>query len=104
VLVEQFGAAGVKAQTTTFDGESDYDAFVKAGIPSGGLLAGDSNRKTDEQAEAWGGAADEAFDSCYHQACDRMDNVDRTALEHFMDATAGTAAHFAELDGGLINK
>ena len=39
--------------------------------------------------------AGEPFDHCYHQACDRLENVDRSALDRFTDATAGTIAHFA---------
>ena len=33
VLVEQLAATGVVARTTTFDRESDYAAFIDAGIP-----------------------------------------------------------------------
>ena len=32
---------------------------------------------------------------CYHSACDRLDNLDRTALDRNTDAVAGTLAHFA---------
>ena len=95
VLVEQFAAAGVTAETTEFDGESDYSAFVNAGVPSGGVLAGDAQRKSEEQAAEWGGRAEEDFDKCYHSACDRLDNLDPTALDRFTDAIAGTLAHFA---------
>jgi aminopeptidase S len=95
VLVEQLAVAGVTAETTSFDGESDYAAFLDAGIPSGGVLAGDAQGKSDEQAAAWGGRADEDFDPCYHSACDRIDDLDRTAMDHFTDAVAGTVAHFA---------
>jgi aminopeptidase S len=95
VLVEQLGAAGVSAEATTFDGESDYAAFVEAGVPSGGMLAGDEQAKSDEQAAAWGGRVDENFDRCYHSACDRIDDLDRTAMDRFTDAVAGALAHFA---------
>ncbi len=95
VLAEQLEAAGVTAETTTFDGESDYAAFVDAGVPSGGVLAGDEQAMSDEQAAAWGGRADENFDRCYHSACDRIDDLDRTAMDRFTDAVAGTLAHFA---------
>jgi aminopeptidase S len=96
VLLEQLAAAGVAAETTEFDGESDYAAFVDAGVPSGGVLAGDAQPKSDEQVEAWGGQADEDFDSCYHSACDRIENLDQPALDRFTDAVAGTVAHFAQ--------
>ena len=40
-----------------FSGHSDYDAFVAAGIPSGGVLAADEDDKTGEGARKWGGCA-----------------------------------------------
>jgi aminopeptidase S len=95
VLVDQLAATGVAAETTTFDAESDYEAFVEAGIPSGGVLAGDSNEKSQEQVAKWGGQAGRAFDECYHSDCDGIDNLDRTALDRNTDAIAGTVAHFA---------
>jgi aminopeptidase S len=103
VLVEQFAAAGVKAEPTTFDGESDYAAFVGAGIPAGGVLAGDEQPKSAQEAAQWGGRAGENFDSCYHSACDRIDNVDPTAMDHFTDAIAGALAHFAMSEQGLTS-
>jgi aminopeptidase S len=94
VLVEQLAATGITAETTKFEGESDYVPFIDAGIPSGGVLSGDKQEKTTKQAERWGGRADEVFDPCYHRACDRLDNVDSTALDRYTDALAGTVGHF----------
>lgn len=51
--------AGKTAQDTSFDGRSDYDGFTLAGIPSGGLFSGAEVKKSAEQAELWGGTADE---------------------------------------------
>ena len=56
-------------------GRSDYDAFVAAGIPAGGLFTGAEEIKTAEQAAKWGGTAGVAFDPCYHQACDDQQEV-----------------------------
>jgi aminopeptidase S len=103
VLVEQLAAAGVTAEVTTFDGESDYAAFVDEGIPSGGVLAGDELPKSAPEAAQWGGHAGENFDRCYHSACDRIENVDATAMDHFTDAVAGTLAHFAMSTEDLTN-
>jgi hypothetical protein len=43
----------------------------------------------------WGGTAGEAYDRCYHQACDRLDTIDRTALDRNTDAIASAIARFA---------
>ena len=58
VLVDQLAAKGVTAEAAVFDGESDYAAFVEAGIPSAGVLSGDVEEKSDEQARQWGGRAE----------------------------------------------
>ena len=47
---------------TAFDGRSDYDAFVAATIPAGGLFTGAEDIMTAEQAAKWDGTAGLAFD------------------------------------------
>jgi aminopeptidase S len=101
VLVDQFTKAGVTAQTVPFDGGSDYEPFIDAGIPSGGVLAGDSDRKSSEQAASWGGQAGVRFDPCYHSACDRIDNINPVILDHSADATAGTIGYFVMSEQAL---
>jgi aminopeptidase S len=95
ILVEELAATGVTAELAPFDGESDYDPFIEAGIATGGVYAGGYGVKTSEQAERWGGRAGAVFDHCYHSACDRADGIDRGALDNFSDAIAGTLARFA---------
>ena len=89
----------VAAEGDVLDGESDYEAFASAGVPTGGVFAGDDTEKTDAQAGAWGGKADEEFDPCYHEACDRLDDrdepVDRVALGRFTDAVDASLRRFA---------
>jgi Zn-dependent M28 family amino/carboxypeptidase len=95
VLVEGLAAAGVRAEGTDFSGRSDYGPFIEVGIPSGGLFTGAEVLKTPEQAQLWGGTAGVAYDPCYHQACDRTDNIDRAALDRNLDALAVAVARFA---------
>ncbi|GAA4941935.1 M28 family metallopeptidase [Actinoplanes utahensis] len=71
-----------------FSGRSDYQAFIEAGIPSGGLFTGAEVVKTEQQATIWGGTAGASFDPCYHQACDNIGNLDRKALEINSDLIA----------------
>jgi Zn-dependent M28 family amino/carboxypeptidase len=80
---------------TAFDGRSDYQAFIEAGIPSGGLFTGAEVVKTAEQAAIWGGTAGEQFDPCYHLACDTFDNVNLHALEVNSDLIAFAQLTFA---------
>jgi Zn-dependent M28 family amino/carboxypeptidase len=78
-----------------FSGRSDYQAFIEAGIPSGGLFTGAEVVKTAEQQAIWGGVAGESFDQCYHQACDTIDNLDLNALEVNSDLIAFAQLTFA---------
>ena len=63
---------------SAFTGRSDYEAFILAGIPSGGLFTGAEEPKTEEQEAIWGGTVGEQFDPCYHEACDTIENVNCT--------------------------
>ena len=80
---------------TAFDGRSDYQAFIEAGIPAGGLFTGAEVVKTPQQVAIWGGTAEEQFDPCYHLACDTFDNVDLHALEVNSDLIAFAQLTFA---------
>jgi aminopeptidase S len=95
VLADQLVRTGVRSpQIIEFVGD-DESPFIEAGIPVGGAENGDAKKKTAEQAELWGGQAGQVYDRCYHQACDRIDNVNREVLDHYLRALAGTLAYFA---------
>jgi len=79
---------GIPYEDTEFSGRSDYQAFINVGIPASGLFTGAEVAKTPEQEAIWGGIAGEAFDQCYHQACDTIDNVSAEAMEVNIDAIA----------------
>jgi Zn-dependent M28 family amino/carboxypeptidase len=95
VFVDFFDSIGRQTEPTAFDGRSDYDAFVAAGIPAGGLFTGAEDLKTAAQAAKWGGTAGVAFDPCYHQACDTYANVNLDALDEMTDAIAHAILTFA---------
>jgi Zn-dependent M28 family amino/carboxypeptidase len=100
VFVDFFESIGRETEPTAFDGRSDYDAFVTAGIPAGGLFTGAEDIKTDEQVAKWGGTAGIAFDPCYHAACDTYANVSDSelgliALDEMTDAMAHAILTFA---------
>lgn len=96
VLADQLARTGVAPETIAFTGDDDA-AFTEAGIPTAGLLNGTSDRKSPEQATAWGGQAGAPFDPCYHAACDRIDQVDQVALERNTRAAAGTIEQLARM-------
>ncbi|WP_411144422.1 M28 family metallopeptidase [Streptomyces sp. x-80] len=73
---------------TEGDGRSDHAPFKDAGVPVGGLFSGADYIKTPDQAQKWGGTAGQAFDACYHAACDTSQNIDDTALDNNTDAIA----------------
>jgi hypothetical protein len=92
---------------TEFSGRSDYEAFILAGIPSGGLFTGAEVIKTEEQAEIWGGDAGEQFDPCYHLDCDTFENNSDHALEVNSDLIAFamlTFAYSTETVNGVAGK
>lgn len=80
-LTRYLDEAGKPAEDTDFDGRSDYDGFTLAGIPAGGLFSGAEEKKTPEQAQRWGGDADQPFDPNYHKKEDDLSHIDRTAME-----------------------
>ena len=80
---------------TDFSGRSDYGPFIVAGIPAGGLFTGAEVIKTAEEAAIWGGTAGQAYDPCYHQACDTFANINLDALKVNADAVAYAVLQYA---------
>jgi Zn-dependent M28 family amino/carboxypeptidase len=91
-----FSSQDLDSGQTAFDGRSDYGPFIDVGIPSGGLFTGAEEVKTDAQQAAYGGTAGEAFDACYHQACDDLDNVNKKGMHEMSDAVAHSIAIYAD--------
>jgi len=91
-----FDGRGLAHQSTAFDGRSDYGPFIDAGIPAGGTFSGAEEIKTPEEAQLYGGTAGEAYDPCYHQACDTLANLNLQAFDEFSDAAADAVAKLAQ--------
>ncbi|KAJ9623269.1 Aminopeptidase Y [Taxawa tesnikishii (nom. ined.)] len=81
LYTEYYSSQGVNYTYIPFDGRSDYDAFIKNGIPGGGIATGAEGVKTKEEEEMFGGKAGDWFDPCYHQLCDTVDNLNLEAWE-----------------------
>jgi Zn-dependent M28 family amino/carboxypeptidase len=88
LFLEQFQRRRLASLPTAFDGRSDYGPFIDAGIPAGGLFSGAEGIKSREERRIFGGQAGVAYDACYHQACDTIDNYSRRALDELGDAAA----------------
>ena len=95
VFFRFFEENSLPAETTPFDGGSDYEPFLQAGIPGGGLFSGDVESKSNAQVQAYGGTADRDLDPCYHQACDTLSNTDSALLQEMSGALAYTTAAYA---------
>jgi aminopeptidase S len=87
-LNDHYAAAGVPTEPIDIGGRSDHAAFAQADIPTGGVFTGAEGTMSEEQAQKWEGTAGEAFDPCYHDACDTTANINETALDRNSDAIA----------------
>ena len=74
---------------------SDHKPFADVGIPFGGIFTGAEGIKTAQEAATWGGTAGQAYDPCYHRACDNMANNSDAALDVNADAVASAALFHA---------
>lgn len=90
-------------ENTEGAGRSDDYSFEQAGIPTSGYAMGASARKTAAQAAKWGGTANRAYDSCYHQSCDTTSNINSTGLNRSVDGIASTLWKLAVTDSTPAN-
>jgi Zn-dependent M28 family amino/carboxypeptidase len=102
VFTKYFAGKGLASDPTAFDGRSDYGPFIAVGIPAGGLFSGAEGIKTAAQAAVYGGTAGVAYDVCYHQACDDINNVNVNALNELGDAAAHAVLTLALTKSGFF--
>ena len=81
LYVDWYVKNGLNFTFIEFDGRSDYDAFIRDGIPAGGIATGAEGIKTQEEAEEFGGEGGVPYDKCYHMLCDDVSNLDLPAWE-----------------------
>jgi Zn-dependent M28 family amino/carboxypeptidase len=106
VFLDYFDSQNLATEPIPFDGRSDYQSFFAEGIPAGGLFSGSEGIKTTEQAaiplpgreelEAYGGEAGVPYDSCYHKACDTINNLNQTSIEQLADGAAHATLTLAQ--------
>ncbi|KAI0882834.1 Zn-dependent exopeptidase [Annulohypoxylon maeteangense] len=95
LYVDWYTQQGLKYTFIPFDGRSDYDAFIRNGIPGGGIATGAEGIKTEEEEVMFGGKAGDWYDPCYHQLCDDVGNVNSTAWLVNTKLIAHSVATFA---------
>lgn len=95
LYVEWYEAQGLNYTFIPFDGRSDYDGFIRAGIPAGGIATGAEGVKTKEEVEMFGGEEGAWYDACYHELCDDTGNVNATAWELNTKLVAHSVATYA---------
>ncbi|KFY76952.1 hypothetical protein V499_03536 [Pseudogymnoascus sp. VKM F-103] len=95
LYADYYEAQSLNHTLIPFDGRSDYDAFLRSGVPSGGIATGAEGIKTAAEAEMFGGSAGEWFDPCYHQLCDNLSNLDMVAWEVNTKLIAHSVATYA---------
>ena len=95
VYESYYTLVGEPYDDTEFSGRSDYEAFIFAGIPSGGLFTGAEEPKTAAQQAIWGGTTGAQLDPCYHAACDTFGNNNAHILELNADLIAYAQLTFA---------
>jgi Zn-dependent M28 family amino/carboxypeptidase len=106
VFLDYFKSQNLATESIPFDGRSDYQSFFAEGIPAGGLFSGAEGIKTEDQAkiplpgreelEAYGGTAGVPYDSCYHKACDTINNLNQTSIEQLADGAAHATLTLAQ--------
>jgi Zn-dependent M28 family amino/carboxypeptidase len=102
IFTDYFTEQGLATEPTAFDGRSDYGPFILVGIPAGGLFSGAEDEKTVEEAQVYGGEAGRPYDSCYHQACDTINNLNTKALAELGDGAAHAVYTLATSKTGLF--
>jgi Zn-dependent M28 family amino/carboxypeptidase len=108
VFEEYFASQGLVSEPTAFDGRSDYDAFITAGIPAGGLFTGAEDAKSADEVADYGGLATfdgepVSYDPCYHQPCDSMDPIGDGADADLYEALNAAYGGALEYEGVITN-
>ncbi|PYH92421.1 Zn-dependent exopeptidase [Aspergillus ellipticus CBS 707.79] len=101
LYVEFYEAHDLNYTFIPFDGRSDYDAFIRNGIPGGGIATGAEGVKTVTEQGMFGGVAGEWYDPCYHQLCDTVANLNLTAWEWNTKLVAHSIATYAKSFDGF---
>lgn len=96
VFEDYFAEQGQVSEPGVLSGRSDYQPFMEAGVPSGGLFSGGDGVKTEEQVEWYGGTAGDQFDPYYHTPEDTLENINWDSVAELAAAGAHGVEFFSE--------
>jgi Zn-dependent M28 family amino/carboxypeptidase len=92
---EYFESIDQNYTSIAFNGRSDYDPFIQADIPAGGIETGAEGIKTAEEQAQFGGQAGVAYDVNYHGPGDNVTNLQQEAWLTNTKAIAHGVATYA---------
>lgn len=95
LYVDWYESHGLNYTFIPFDGRSDYDGFIRNGIPGGGIATGAEGVKTKDEVEMFGGEAGKWYDENYHQIGDDTSNLALDAWEVNTRLIAHSVATYA---------
>ena len=72
------------------------DRMLLLGAHCDDIATGAGGLKTAAQRASMGGIANTPFDSCYHNECDTIENINQVGLEEMSAAAAFVTAKLAE--------
>ncbi|KAK4450878.1 hypothetical protein QBC34DRAFT_401791 [Podospora aff. communis PSN243] len=101
LYVDWYTKQGLNYTFIPFDGRSDYDGFIRHGIPGGGIATGAEVMKTEEEVTMFGGEAGVPYDVCYHLLCDNVNNLHLGAWEINTKLVAHSVATYARSFDGF---
>jgi Zn-dependent M28 family amino/carboxypeptidase len=100
-LAGYLNLAGIRPADMTLGANTDYNPFMIAGVPIGGMTTGATGKKTQVQARLWGGRVGVAFDPNYQSAQDTIVNVNAQALAMTGPAVAFVVGTYAQSTDGV---
>ncbi|EDQ92668.1 uncharacterized protein MONBRDRAFT_35713 [Monosiga brevicollis MX1] len=89
-----FCYAGVTVKSRRCSHLNDRDL---TGIPAGSIATGAGTEKTPMERDTYGGTANAAYDTCYHQSCDTLQNINKNVYDVQLAAASFAVWHLADL-------
>ena len=91
---------------SSLGGGSDYIPFLARGLAVGGVNTGAGGIKSSAERDQYsavlgignGGIANAAFDPCYHQQCDRLQNINPFAYQNVVKSAAYAIEYMGRLN------